>query len=328
MEKQELIDLSEKILEDIEMGTIPISQICFKCLRLARLLEDEKGIKFFMAETSGYPRDEKSGLVLGDYWNIGYNIAGRGFVNDNNERVIFTETLLELEELVEASKTVISSASDPNVSISSSNPYQHVIAPVGNKAERSKHFELIKKNLSKISKIKGAVYRYILNINGRLKNDSVYMKLLEKNHKKTVSKLTKICPDLIIEFDSIYNNIDSNNSVDLENCVHTCRRILKSIADYLYPVDNTKKEIQLEGTNLKVGEEQYVNRLLAFISSKSNSKTYSKIVGSTLQDINNRMHALYGATCKGTHTELSNFEVERYVLYTYIFLDDISNLLD
>ena len=113
--------------------------------------------------------------------------------------------------------------------------------------------------------MKAAIYNYILEINGKLKNDEVYMRLLEKNHKKTVLKLTKICPDLIMEFNSIYNNIDSNNPVDLDNCVHTCRRILKTLADYLFPVNADLKEITLEGCKLKLGEEQYVNRLLAFI---------------------------------------------------------------
>ena len=175
--------------------------------------------------------------------------------------------------------------------------------------------------------LKAAIYNYILEINGKLKNDEVYMRLLEKNHKKTVLNLTKICTDLIMEFNSIYNNIDSNNPVDLDNCVHTCRRILKTLADYLFPVNADLKEITLEGCKLKLGEEQYVNRLLAFIDSKSNSKTYSKIVGSSLEDINKRMHSIYSASCKGSHTELTSFEVERYVLYTYLFLDDISNLI-
>ena len=32
--------------------------------------------------------------------------------------------------------------------------------------------------------LKAAIYNYILEINGKLKNDEVYMRLLEKNHKK------------------------------------------------------------------------------------------------------------------------------------------------
>lgn len=49
MNKEELINLSEEILKAIEMNECPLSSICYKCLRLTRLLNDEIGIKLFTA---------------------------------------------------------------------------------------------------------------------------------------------------------------------------------------------------------------------------------------------------------------------------------------
>lgn len=331
MNKEELINLSEEILKAIEMNECPLSSICYKCLRLTRLLNDEIGIKLFTAETSGYPKDEETGKIKRDYWNIGYSYAGRGFIETDNveiQKKIFYDTIYEMEELIETTKIGLSAAKDPNISITSANPYQHVHLPKGNAVERNNYLQGVKKAAARLNKVKGAIYSYILNINGSLKNDEVFMKLLEKNHKNSVKKLTKICPDLITQFDSIYNNIDSGNTVDLDNCVHTCRRILKTLADSLYPIDKNDEIIELEGAKIKLGEEQYINRLLAFISTKSNSKTYSKVVGSSLEDINKKMHSLYEASCKGSHTGLTKQEVERYVLYTYMFLDDIAMLME
>lgn len=67
MNKEELINLSEEILKAIEMNECPLSSICYKCLRLTRLLNDEIGIKLFTAETSGYPKDEETGKIKRDY---------------------------------------------------------------------------------------------------------------------------------------------------------------------------------------------------------------------------------------------------------------------
>ena len=329
MNKEELIDLSELIISDLELDNCSLSNVAYKCLRLCRLVDDKLGMQIFECETIGFQRDSK-GYIVSEQWNIAYNYCGRGYLEKNDEgkyeKLVFSETISELEELIDAQKIRLQSAKDPDVSISSANPHQHVFAPSGNSAERRAIVSSIKEASRKLSKIKGAIYKYILNINYKLKYEDTFAHIFDKNREMVFEKLKNVCPDVIKEFDSIYRGLRSNNEVDVTNCVHTCRTILKTVADYLFPPSD--KVIKIGKDELSVTDDKYINRIIAFIYQKSNSETYNKVVGSSLEDINNKLHAIYDASCKGSHVNVSRSEAERYVIYTYLFLGDLMSLTD
>ena len=96
------------------------------------------------------------------------------------------------------------------------------------------------------------------------------------------------------------------------------------MADALYPPSDTP--IQINGKPIKVGADQYVNRLIQYISSKSNSDTYKDIVGSDLRSIGERLDAVNDAVCKGTHTDITKEEAQRYIIHTYFLISDIISL--
>jgi len=330
MNRDVLISLSEEILEDFELSRLPLGNVVYKCLRLCRLLQDDIGLKLFRCEAEGYERDT-SGHVIKEQRDIAHDYAGRAGLGNKKEdgtyeRVVFTDSINELEGFIVAEKIRLESAKDPNISLTSANPNQYLFNPNGNKAERNNAVNQIRIAENKLGKIKGALYSYILNINYKLKYEDVFTTIFDKNREKTYEKLSKICPDVLKEFDSIYNGLHSNNEIDIANCVHTCRRILKTVADYLYP--SSSEKVCIDGESLDVSNEKYINRLIAFISSKTSSKTYSQVVCSSIEDISSKLHAIYNASCKGSHDNVSRFEAERYVIYTYLFLGDIVSLID
>ena len=102
----------------------------------------------------------------------------------------------------------------------------------------------------------------------------------------------------------------------------SCRRLLKELADRLYsPREGTVK-------GRKLGEEQYINRLWAFmdetITSDSNralTKAHVDLVGSYME----RTHSM---THKGVHAEVTRLEAVRIALHTYLVIADILSYLD
>lgn len=102
----------------------------------------------------------------------------------------------------------------------------------------------------------------------------------------------------------------------------SCRRLLKELADRLYsPREGTVK-------GRKLGEEQYINRLWAFmdetITSDSNralAKAHVDLVGSYME----RTHSM---THKGVHAEVTRLEAVRIALHTYLVIADILSYLD
>jgi hypothetical protein len=78
------------------------------------------------------------------------------------------------------------------------------------------------------------------------------------------------------------------------------------------------------GREIKLGRDQYINRLIAFIADNAGSVRFQEIVGSTLSHMGERLDALFKAAQKGSHAEIrTREEAERYVLYTYMTVGDI-----
>ena len=323
---KECTQLSAEILKNFELSEIPVSKIILKCLRLCRLMGDEDGVLLFTYESSGYPTTPKG--MEKDSWRIS-KLAGRRYTekdkDDKEVEYAKLELIAEFEELIDSQKIRLSSSNDPNISISSANPSQYVYAPAGNTSERRLVVSSIKEAQKWIQKITGNLYNYVLSIYNKLTYGNIIEDTFTKARLAVNDKLSSICPEAINKFVSVYENMDSNNPEDWANAVHSCRRILLDLADALYPPKD--EPIEINGKKIKVGKDQYVNRLIQFICTKSGSKTYNDIVGSDLDGIGKRLDAIYDAVCKGTHTDLTKEEAIRYIVHTYLLISDIISLL-
>ena len=144
--------------------------------------------------------------------------------------------------------------------------------------------------------------------------------------KEADKKLEALAPSILEKLSSVYGNLDSENPEDWANAVHSCRRILVDLADALFPP--RQEPVVVGGKGIKVGEEQYINRLVQFIAGKSESKTYRDVVGADLSNIGNRLDAINDAMCKGTHAEITKNEATRYIIHTYLLVSDIVSLMD
>jgi len=129
--------------------------------------------------------------------------------------------------------------------------------------------------------------------------------------------LLDICPDAVEKFMAAYERLSSSSAEDWSHALTAARRVIKSVADTIYPPQNTQKN------NRKLGEEQYINRLWAFLdenalsgSDKDLAKVHIDYLGSFLQKLNDK-------ASKGVHSDVSYEEAVRAVLYTYLTLGDI-----
>lgn len=327
---KECTELASDILKNFELSELPMSNIVLKCLRLCRLMDDEDGILLFTYESTGYPSTPDG--MPSDSWRIA-QLAGRRYkqkvtVDDKTVTKEYAKTQLlpDLEEAIVAQKIRLSAATDPNVSISSANPYQHIHAPEGNVRERNNIVTSIRDNQNLIQIVKGNLYNYVLSIYNKLMYGNIVEDTFTKSRLAVNDKLAVICPKAIGKFVTVYSNMDSDNPEDWANAVHSCRRVLLDLADALYPPRD--EPIICGGKQIKVGQEQYINRLIQFVLSKNGSKTYSQIVGADLASIGERLDAIYNATNKGTHSDVSKEEAARYIVHTYLLISDIIALIE
>lgn len=282
------LNLAVAIINDIEISRDNLELLCLKASRLALLLNDvETSDKFSQMA-------ERAGEAAAYFEVIEPNID------------------LLLEE-------------DPNSILRE--PFARLLIP-SSTVRKQREIRKIHdhKHKHKTSSIRVSIYKYALNVYHKIRFSSIPQTVFSRVRMDIDQKLTIILPEHKEKFFSVYKNIESANPEDWSNAVHSCRRILQALADTLYPPKDGEV-IKIGGKDIKIGKEQYINRLMIYIESKSDSGNFKSIVGSHLNYIGERLDAVYKSANKGSHETISlREEAERYITYTYLLIGDIISL--
>lgn len=330
MEKtKEILQLSEEILRNIELQEISLSNIAMRCARLARITGNQPAMDLFKFELIGYPTDD-TGLVLREAFEIA-KYANRRFRKADQagalKDYIFPQTVAELENELEAAKEQMKVAADRDISISSANPNQHVYSPPGNAIERNSLRQVITEKSKKIDQLKTGYYNYVLGVYYETKFKNITEDIFKKKKLVVDKTLATYLPETFEKFVSVYENLQSEQSENWANAVHSCRRVLKDLSDFLYPASDEEIDIG-SGKKIKLSDENYIVRLKQFIKINESNKSYVRVVGSTLEYIGDRIDSIYKSTNKGTHAMVEQEEAENYVMYTYMLVGDIMELYE
>ena len=89
-----------------------------------------------------------------------------------------------------------------------------------------------------------------------------------------------------------FENASSDNPEHWSNAAATCRRLLKAAADALRPPGP-------DVNGRKMGDDNYVNRLVDWIVNQSESDTAAKLIASDLEDLGRRLDAGRGGWKQG-----------------------------
>ncbi len=118
--------------------------------------------------------------------------------------------------------------------------------------------------------------------------------------------------DAHAQFSIAIRSIKSGNREDLSTSMTHLRRCLRSLADLVYPADNT-----IEG----LSEDKYLNRLSKFITDCRNDFGFLtpidlKGLETLLRDVNDR-------ASKGVHNHVSFFEAQQVLVAAILYIDNV-----
>jgi hypothetical protein len=326
----EALALSTELLRNIELSEIPLTNAALKAARLARLLNDFDYQKIMEYEAGGYPSGVEN--VNHDVWLLG-GMAGRWFeLSDSKtkqpDKKMYVEGISQLEEFLKTAEASLTAAKDPDVSLSSANPSQYLGLGRGNAVERGAIREAMTRSSQRLASRRTFIYRYVLEKHYELKFSGIADDIFIRARQRVDSRISQIVPDAVQKLTATYENLESENPEDWSNAVHSCRRLLQSLADAVYPASDDKN-IERNGKikTIKLGQENYINRIIAFVQDNNISDKFEAIVGSQLDYLGERLDSIYKATNKGSHEIIINREeAERYVIYTYLLAGDILSL--
>lgn len=321
----EATSLSGEILADMEYSRIPLEATLLKCSRLARLLNVQDAIEWLQQELDGFDRDSKTGFLTASAWKAALRSGRQNAPERPSEdgvqkpQTVSLGTVAWLESQASTLGEQLKVAFDPSPSLSSHSIYNPI--PPSNTNERSRLSSAIVTDRDLLQRIRNSVYSYVSSCNYSLKFGAITQDVFNRTRQRVDTELTAHCPAAAQRFVSAYEDLRSSNSVDWSNSVHSCRRVLKDLADCLFPAADTP--IERGGNPIDISTDHYVNRLMCYIEDQRGSETYSAVVGSTLKFIGDRLDALVDAGNKGTHNEVGKNEAERYIIYTYLVVGDL-----
>jgi hypothetical protein len=314
---EEALALSDEILKDVELSRGPLSTAALKAGRLARLLNHMDAQQVFEYEASGYPTTATG--FAPDVWRL-LQLANRTF-QENTKTVAYGASIDELEQHIEVGKIGLNAAQDRNVSVSSANPDQFVMPGFSNFLERKALQDKIVLATQRLSSRRALIYSYVSHRYYELKFSGVAQNVFSAVREAVDRGIGDLVPTAIQKFASVHDNLRSKNPEDWSNAVHSCRRILQDLADEVFSAREDRKKG--DGKTIKLGAENYINRLVCFAEDNSDSERFRDLVGSHLSFLGDRLDAVFQAAQKGSHSIVTSEEANRYVVYTYLLVGDI-----
>ncbi|PZF09954.1 hypothetical protein DEJ25_13290 [Curtobacterium sp. MCPF17_011] len=136
------------------------------------------------------------------------------------------------------------------------------------------------------------------------------------------NQLTTISPPALDQFQVAYRRLKDGGNEDRAHALTSCRRVLKTIADELYPA-SSEPVIGDDGKARVLGDDKFVNRLLQFVSEKVGKHENGAAVQAALKDVGTRLTALNDLASKGVHAKVTTYEVDTCVVQTYLVVADV-----
>jgi len=171
------------------------------------------------------------------------------------------------------------------------------------------------------------VFTYLCMVERDLSYIGVNADIFERHRRRVEAFLSQVSPRVLEQFTAAYRRARDDDPESKSHALTTCRRILESVADVVYPA-RAEVVVGSTGKSSNVGANKYVNRLWAFVDDSTSGTTHSELVLATLQDFGARIDAAYAMANKGVHAEVSQAEVDTCVMQTYLLAGELLRIFE
>lgn len=182
---------------------------------------------------------------------------------------------------------------------------------------------LYKKNLKRhLDYIKKTAHQYLAELHDKLKFSGTITSSFDLLKNAVDDRLLDLDPEIAEQLMLAFKSVSSNNKEEWSQALATCRRLLESLADKLYPATDEN----IKGRTFK--QNQYINRIWRFMDVSIESKSNKEMAKSHVDFLGSWMSADYTLACKGVHAEVSQLEATKAIFHIYLMLADLLDYLD
>ena len=299
---EHIISLAKEILDDIELSRLEAQPLLLKTTRLARYVDDDEVRKWLRFEMQGFSNDEVSLKYM--------TKTGRWTDKEKNEG--YWMPLAQIEAWVDVQKQKLSLIRIPDTSGDNA---PLVIDRV------TKEMNAATLNIAKLEGIKSRVisliHDFATNVYYQRTFDNVAEGIFDKYKKDVDFLIAENSGDVLEQIPSVVGRLSDGDKESVSQALTTCRRIIDSFANHIYPA--TDETIKIGDNVLSLKQDKVLNRINAFIHTNSESESRKKKLRQNLSNLYERVSA-------GVHSDVDANEARSLFFNTYLLLGEILTL--
>ncbi|RYZ37201.1 MAG: hypothetical protein EOO71_28960 [Myxococcaceae bacterium] len=322
-EKQSRVKMARQtateLVDQIEGGTTPITDCLLKAKRLARLLRDTDAQTWLDHELRGYPERINPSQVGGCIKYI--RQANRLFPDGRT----FATSLPKLEAAVKTEEYALTAIKLPSPGAVKNFVEAGATNEILNKLLQQHGLAKIsyQNAVNNFSAMKASLHQYATDSHLSLELGDLAEGIFEASRSSVDAFVRANCPQAAEQLLAVSERMNENSSESRSQALTSCRRLLSTIADAVFP-PRSEPFTDGNGKERKVGPEQYVNRLLAFLEARLASGSSKAIAKAEMEHLAARLTALYEKHSKGVHSDVSEDETRLVVVHTYLLMAEIA----
>ena len=178
-----------------------------------------------------------------------------------------------------------------------------------------------------VDRVRSSVYSFLVATEAELEQGQPQAGVFVRAQEYVNGALAQYAPKALEQFVAAQDRLYGGAREDLAHALTSCRRMLKSLADHLYPATN-KAVSGIDGIQRTMSDDQYRNRLLEYVRQVLGKHGQSAVIQKTLDSLGARLKSLDSLASKGVHDDVTAAEAETCVVWTYLLAADLIRLAD
>ena len=300
---EHILELSKELLDDIELSRTNVENLILKASRLARWVGSEEVRQWLKLEMGGYNSSDEISLKY-------MGLTGRWV--DKEKNTGYWGPLAEQEATIDAQKAKLAGMRTPD---SSGEWAGMAIANV------TRSMSEVANIISRLSGIKSRVlahlHTFVTEIYYEKEFDNLSESIFEKYKKDVDILIGTSCGNVLEQIPSVMSRLAEGNQESISQALTTCRRILESFADSIFPP--TEDTIEMAGNQVSLNASKHQNRINAYIHQSIESSTRKKRFRQNLTNLFDRVST-------GVHKDVTAEEARALFLNTYLIIGEILHL--
>jgi hypothetical protein len=300
---QHILELSKELLDDIELSRLDAEKLILKASRLARLEGSD--------EVRAWLRFEMSGYNSADPLSIKYmGITGRW--TDYEKKEGYWGPLSQQEATIEAHKRQLASMRTPDAG------GNYASVAIRQVTQSMSSITGVIARLSGIrSKVLGRLHVFVTEVYYEKQFESLAESIFEQWQGGVDLLIAAHCGAVLEKIPSVMSRLSEGDPEAVSQALTTCRRIIESFADSIFPP--SEETMELGGNQVTLGASKYQNRINAYVALRTTS-------ASRRQRIRQNLSNLYDRLSTGVHSDVSAAEAQSLFLNTYLLLGEVLQL--